>query len=167
MIKVAYQVNNLSDARNFAAHLFDWIFFKVDQEGVIDLALFNSLSGWVEGSRLGLHVPAGSDLNVIATRFTGADAFWVDELPGTGTGGRLIFSHKVETRPDYLVQTQPGGLPADKFLLDLSRLPFEERSAIDLSRVAGIALGGGDELRPGVKDYDGINDWLDWLEEQS
>ena len=168
MLKIAYHVNNLSDARNFAANLFDWIFFKVDQQGNYDLALYNSLADWVTGAQRGIHLSADSSMAELFVHKNVAEGIWIEEfqdkfsLPGVS-----IFSPIEENRPDYMIHKEL--MPVGNFgnqIIDLSSIPFANRNQIHLNNYAGIALRGGDEIKPGLRDFDAINDWIDWLSEQ-
>ena len=186
-------VNNLSDARYVAGMGVEYMGFEVDPsaEYRISATDFNAITGWVSGVQLVGQVnkiepvlleqlledytldlvevtdPEGSDLNQLVkpyaiylqqpelsdlhglmNQWSGAEYFLINTPYISEPKWQLVLADLVRDFPILL-----GG--------DLNQqqaVQWLERGAI------GVELQGGDEIKPGYKDFDDLADILEALE---
>ena len=166
-------VTNLSDARYAAGMMVDFIGFCIDDhhETSISEENFGAINNWIEGIRVvgEFYEKTVDEINDLIDKYS-LDYI---QLPIT----RLQDASRLDTTVILLANQVDEELPLDDkyiirtdsldFYKDHDRLLEVNRGAIkvlDLSDVYGVCIRGGDEERPGYKDYDEIGDILEQVE---
>jgi len=179
-------VNNLSDARYCAGMEVDQLGFVIEegQENYVSPKDFNELAGWISGvCFVGEVVSESANLSELAADYQ-LDAIQVmypsQIEKALSTGLKTIFS-----TDDLLTAEQAlNHYPAIDYVLwqndegaSLHQLKQAKRLVISAgfnaenvkeltnkTHVKGIAMQGGDEIRPGFKNFDELADILEALD---
>lgn len=185
-------VNNLSDARYCAGMGVRWLGFSTEDIGQrFSEADLKGMMDWVEGVEyvLEIRTPA-SETHLVNMEGEGFDYVLIDSAQGHIPDQPVI--REVEIDNARGIQSLANQIPGCDFLLvtgenDLLNEPQIRHSlkqlatktdlilgfGIDTDRLdwiekelnpAGIMLKGGDEIRPGYKDFDELADILEYLE---
>jgi len=186
----ASQINNLTDARYFAALGVEWIGFKLDlsSDDRVEPALFHGIRSWIEGPKI-----------VAEIGKTPIDLF--SEVYELNAFDLLQSSEPIEGR-DLIIPFKPNNLealnsllPSSIYLLDLEHIPELElyASVSDLQNLNerfnfiwpaprennylkllleeikpyGIEVKGGLEEKVGFKSFDELDVFFDILEESA
>jgi len=186
----ASQINNLTDARYFAALGVEWIGFKLDlsSDDRVEPALFHGIRSWIEGPKI-----------VAEIGKTPIDLF--SEVYELNAFDLLQSSEPIEGR-DLIIPFKPNKLealnsllPSSIYLLDLEHIPELElyASVSDLQNLNerfnfiwpaprennylkllleeikpyGIEVKGGLEEKVGFKSFDELDVFFDILEESA
>lgn len=180
-------VNNLSDARYCAGMMVDQLGFRLDDDQM-NSELFEAITGWVEGVSLVGEFETGEIskiknalLDYKVSHVQVSDSDLLEELAS------LNYKIVLKTnKSDLSHMTEVFSDQVDYFLLEddsltveeLELLPAKEKlvlaSLIEVNQIdkvlnmgfKGIAMQGGNEQRPGVKDFDALADVLEMLEEE-
>ena len=157
-------INNLSDARYCAGMMVDFLGFNIDKIGIDE---FREITSWIEGE--------------IVAEFNSVDKqkinTFLEEFPLTYIaihGGNIIdvntqiISIFDEPITGCAYQIVDKGVDFERFmnpLLVSGRFTSSDVDGVlNHKNVKGICLKGGDELRPGQKDFDELADILEALE---
>lgn len=168
MLKIAYHVNNLSDARYFSAWGFDWIIFDLDGDLESKISKVKEMAGWVEGVKIGLYIGVANNIDWNMCNES-LDGIMLSEIQVDIPEELSIFYlNNTETWLGQISQNNIYIGPKSNF--DVSLDFFRDLSSLDpkvdlfnVNEWKGIALKGGDEERIGVKDFDFFDEWLDKL----
>jgi phosphoribosylanthranilate isomerase len=183
LVKVG-SITNLSDARYCAGMGVDFLGFRVidGQPGLISVKSFQEIRGWVTGPQIVAEIYGienSEQLNVIQQQVhPDYLELSLNEYARIGTAITLpyILSVSVDeqipplsAKPAYLLteSIHPGlskYIPEFEILVYVNSLE-KLNSAISQTGVSGIALSGGSEIRPGLKDYEALAGILEALEE--
>ena len=171
-------ITNLSDARYCAGMGVDMLGFHVIQghPNYISPELFQQIRGWVTGPLIvaeiaGLQNPEA--LQLILENYK-PDMLQMElaeltTIPSPPLPYILELSENQDIRhlaiqPEYLLGRGPiAESPTIPFLLEVESVDQAKAALLDTS-VRGIALSGGPELKPGLKDYSTLADILELLE---
>ncbi len=185
-------VTNLSDARYAAGMLVDMIGFPIDAtlERHLDLNTFAAITGWLEGVQIAGEFGNESVdvINEIATNhnlnFVSLPSSRIDEVSEldsnviiridvkdlsqiTRLNDSISFIHVIGNEKFHLndetsafINTISAQVPV---LLGCG-IDINSLDQILSTSIEGISLKGGEEERPGFKDYDEIADLLEALE---
>lgn len=169
-------VTNLSDARYCAGMGVDMLGFRVveGQENYIRPAQFQEIRGWITGPLVvaevyGLKDPA--ELKAIVENFKPdylemgvqeLSRFSTLALPFLLTTSESDILTNLPIQPAYLISKKPFKTPLP--LLIEVQATGDLVPLLDDKRVKGIVLKGGVELKPGLKDYEVMNEVLELLE---
>jgi len=150
---IAANITNLTDARYFAARGVDYLMFDL---GNIPLDKLLGIKEWVEGPEYILVVDPSS-LSLIEEAILKVQPAGVHSKHAEVVGELKHYRSHVE------VITQEG----EHLQIDGNTFcPVDKAAAIgDLSDDIGIIISGGDEEEVGLKNYDDLDDILDYLEE--
>lgn len=169
MIKIAYNISNLSDARYFAAYGFDWIIFNFGPGAQEHKHLLYGISEWISGAKIGIHVESAEELKYHINNHPEISGFWLhpDLLIDHQDGDHTYFSennHPFLTN-FYHVLSEPEEISeCEKTIFDLTSIDPETLELADL-KSSGIAISGTEEDRPGFKSYGNMEGWMDKIEE--
>jgi len=167
MIKIAYRINNLTDARYFAAHLFDWIIIDPGP-GIINSAKLQSITDWLSGVNLGMTVYDTDQLTYLREAHPEITGLWLEHsIAHLNHAGYTVFSCFSYGEFDYFVQRglyPPNSTLDAPTLLDLSALHFDDHVGVNIESFAGICLAGGEEIRAGFKDFQALDHWIEWMD---
>ena len=169
-------VTNLSDARYCAGMGVDMLGFRVveGQENYIKPSQFQEIRGWIAGPLVvaevyGLKDPA--ELNAIVENFKPdylemslpeLMQFSALPLPFLLAVAETDVLANLPVQPAYLIGKKPFGTPFP--LLIEVQATRDVAPLLDNNSVKGIALKGGIELKPGLKDYEVMNEILELLD---
>jgi phosphoribosylanthranilate isomerase len=169
-------VTNLSDARYCAGMGVDMLGFRaVDgQESFINPSQFQEIRGWISGPLVvaevyGLKNP--EDLREILENFKpdylemGLNEllqFSTLPLPFLLAADDIDTVGDLPIQPAYLISKKPFKSPFHQ-LIEV-RLATDVEPLLNDNSVNGIALKGSVELKPGLKDYEVMNEILELLE---
>jgi phosphoribosylanthranilate isomerase len=170
-------ITNLSDARYCAGMGVDMLGFNVIQghPNYISPESFQQIRGWITGPLIvaeiaGLQDPKG--LQLILENYK-PDMLQMElaeltTVPSPPLPYILDLKANQDIRhlaiqPEYLLGQGPEAGSAIPFLLEVTSVD-EAKAALSNASVHGIALNGGPELKPGLKDYSALADILELLE---
>jgi phosphoribosylanthranilate isomerase len=171
-------ITNLSDARYCAGMGVDMLGFGVvpGLPNYVSPELFQQIRGWVTGPLIVAEISGlktADELHQILEDYR-PDMLEI-ELPELSLIPspplpyilRLRSDQQVGTlsiQPEYLLGRPPLVATSSYPVLLEVRTTDEAKAALADSSVQGIALVGGPELRPGLKDYSDLADILELLE---
>lgn len=180
-------ITNLSDARYCAGMGVDFLGFPVSGPDGVTLEKFKEINGWVTGPELVIEIDSADNAEALIDQFYAnyieTDAALLSdlhnlqgkslivrvELSNWKTTASLLFPYKEQIQ--YLLVRNVLDAPM-KALKEAAQnysllLEFDEKAQLedllDLP-MSGIALKGGNELKPGLKEYDQIASVLEKLE---
>ncbi|WP_019946688.1 beta/alpha barrel domain-containing protein [Hymenobacter aerophilus] len=185
-------INNLSDARYCAGMGADGLIFTLDPSlpGAVDAATVKELAGWVAGveiigefggempvseinrlveecslSRIVLNLPAAGLVPngpvavpalVELPQPAGADS--LQQLRTALTAGFELITRLDET-------ALPASAGRQSLWLSGNPAPNQVAELIERQQPAGLILQGGDEIKPGIRDFDELEALFEALEE--
>jgi phosphoribosylanthranilate isomerase len=172
------RITNLSDARYCAGMGVDMLGFRTmeGQENYIKPSKFQEIRGWITGPLVVAEVYGLKDPDLITQIL---EDFKPDFLE-MGMQELSLFStlplplllavnerddlSNLSVSPAYLICQRPfqSSLPQ---LIEVQE-KSELEGVLHDSKIIGIVLKGGTEVRPGLKDYEGLNEILELLEEE-
>jgi phosphoribosylanthranilate isomerase len=171
-------ITNLSDARYCAGMGVDMLGFDViaDRPNYISPESFHQIRGWIAGPLIvaeitGLqrpedlpHIIESYRPDMLQMSLAELSMISSPSLPYILTvDGNQDISH-LAIQPEYLLGHKPLSLPLKAgFLLEVNSTDEAKSALLDTS-IQGIALNGGPELSPGLKDYTSLADILELLE---
>lgn len=171
-------ITNLSDARYCAGMGVDILGFDVipGRPNYISPETFQQIRGWVTGPLIvaeiaGLQHPKELE-QIIENYRPDMLQLGLSELSKISTPPlpyilKLQDDERIShlaVQAEYIQSTQRQDLPTGaSLLLDVNSID-EVKGALTDSSVRGIALNGGPELKPGLKDYSALADILEFLE---
>ncbi len=182
-------VTNLSDARYAAGMGVDYIGFNIDtkSDNFVTASKFNEIANWISGvgiiGEIGANQPSNKEEYPAYLTETSDTAQLLDgsilrieakdlsfsKISNLFTSSNNVFfyildlsANQVENNITELIElcsTWPIYISTDfnEVLLD---------TVVNSIKPKGIEIKGGIEAQPGFKDYDGIADVLEWLEEE-
>ncbi len=170
-------ITNLSDARYCAGMGVDLLGFRVveGQAQYISPEQFQEIRGWITGPQvvaeiyglqdaavldklIELYRPDLLELSINELKlFRSIPLPFILNLTDTDESFNLN-----EWSPDYLI-TNHATHPSHPILKAVSTVD-EVQAALEENTVAGIALQGGSEIRPGLKDFEALADILELLD---
>jgi phosphoribosylanthranilate isomerase len=183
-------VTNLSDARYAAGMGVDYIGFNIDMgsEYYITASTFNEINNWISGidiiGEIGANVPDNIDeygpFLIETTNFIkikkkfvfriNAKKIKVDKIENKLCVDNNVFFYILElTREQITNNIIPLSNLCKNYPIYISS-DFDEALLDTITayiRPKGIEIKGRLEDRPGFKEYDGIADVLEWLEEDN
>jgi len=170
LIKIAYNISNLSDARYFAAYGFDWIIFNFGPGAGEHKHLLYGIAEWISGSNIGIAVQNQEELHFHIENHPEIKGFWLppEMLITQEIGDTAIFSENESISAANFFQIISNVEELDRhkgnLIIDLT---YNDPSSTDLSSIAihGVAISGTEEERPGFKSYGNMEDWMDVLDE--
>ncbi|NVO86705.1 beta/alpha barrel domain-containing protein [Hymenobacter terrestris] len=185
-------INNLSDARYCAGMGADGLIFTLDPSlpGAVDVATLKELAGWVAGVEIigefGGEIPV-SEINRLVeecslTRIVlnlPAAGPWPDgpvtvpalvELPQPVAADTLSQLRTALTAGFELITgmpeaTLPSSSQQQSSWLSGNPAPAQVAELIARLQPAGLILQGGDEIKPGIRDFDELEAIFEALEE--
>lgn len=180
-------INNLSDARYCAGMEVNQLGFEIEEksDNYIDPQTFKEIKGWLSGVEFvgEINTPNTPILTLIEQYEL--DAVQVQDLnqlkEAFATGLKVIFKANNLDDAKKAFTTDFGQLlyvllenaTPDDGLLNLAKLhpvvlaaDFDTPTLMNLikSDIMGVAIKGGDEIRPGYKDFDEMAEILEALE---
>ncbi len=182
-------INNLSDARYCAGMEVDELGFNInaDHENYTDPQKFKELAEWVSGVEfIGEITSDNPDLKKLVADYQldglqVAEIALIDDAINTGLKVSFVANDIVEAKNAW----DASGNKLDAVVLNNSNISNNELKELSLelplvltegfdesnleellneTQPKGIALTGGDEIRPGYKDFDELADILELLE---
>ena len=171
-------ITNLSDARYCAGMGVDMLGFDVipGRPNYISPESYHQIRGWITGPLIvaeitGLQRPEElpqiiEDYRPDMLQMTLAE---LSMIPSPPLPYILALTESQDIRhlaiqPEYLLGREPLSVPLKAaFLVQVSSTD-EAKDALLNTSVRGIALNGGPELKPGLKDYASLADLLELLE---
>jgi len=175
LVKVG-SITNLTDARYCAGMEVDMLGFRAvpGQENYIHPAQFQEIRGWINGPRIvgeiyGLINPAELDAilenykpDYLEMGVSELSQFSTLPLPVLLAVEDPNVVAKIAIRPDYLIGKTvfKSAIPLLVEVHSADVVP----SLLENKDVSGIALKGGIEQKPGLKDFEVLNDVLELLE---
>ncbi len=184
-------VNNLSDARYCAGMGVDMIGFSVSENHSRHLApeKINGITGWLSGIQIVAEGYFGEKTNLLATRselihadILEVDAIMYKNIPFSSPVIYRLNLNEWETLHPILPQDAVLHLLLERhevanmaFIKEIcaSRKSFLNGSLLELPQIEhliletkpyGITLDGGNELSPGVHDFEHLAEVLEYLE---
>lgn len=179
-------VNNLSDARYCAGMEVDQLGFVIEEgeESYVSSEDFKEIADWLSGVEfVGEVNTAQSDLSAIIANYK-LDAIQIrheEQIEAAFTTGlKVVFHADNQEKAEQILNAYPK---VDYILLDTDTAidasicsqpqkvvitsGFDAnnvKSQFESSDLKGIAMKGGDEIRPGYKDFDELGDILEALD---
>ncbi|HET6542957.1 MAG TPA: hypothetical protein VFG46_20870 [Chryseolinea sp.] len=169
-------ITNLSDARYCAGMGVDMLGFRAveGQENYIKPSQFQEIRGWIAGPLVVAEVYGVKNpdaLMAIVENFKPdylemglheLSQFSTLPLPLLLAAEENDALENLPVQPAYLISKNP-------FKTSIPQLVEVEAKAdlellLDVGNVKGIALRGGTELKPGLKDYEAMNEILEFLD---
>ena len=157
-------INNLSDARYCAGMMVDYLGFNLDK---ISLDDFKEITSWVEGTIVAeFDNPNLDKINTFLKEFP-LDYIAINgnQIVDVNTKIISITNDHVNNCDFQIVdRSVDTSIYKHPVLISGDFKPHEIESLLTMPNVNGICLKGGDELRPGQKDFDELADILESLE---
>lgn len=178
-------ISNLSDARYCSGMGVDLLGFTVIEghEHYISSDLFREIRGWISGPKIIAEiygVRSFSEIEAVIENYT-PDYLEMNDSEYGIFGPAINLPCIISTEPQHLSGIRLNGkngyfllteaaLPAIKSAFLQSALvkinsPLNLLEMLQKYRIAGIAISGSPEIRPGYKDYNALADILELLEE--
>ena len=169
-------ITNLSDARYCAGMGVDMLGFRAveGQENYIKPSQFQEIRGWIAGPLVvaevyGLKNP--NALMAIVENFkpdylemgiSELSQFSTLPLPLLLAAEESDALENLPVQPAYLISKNPFKTSIPQLVEVQSKGDLEP--LLDIDNVKGIALRGGAELKPGLKDYEAMSEILEFLD---
>jgi phosphoribosylanthranilate isomerase len=181
------RITNLSDARYCAGMGVDMLGFSISGPNSISFEKFKEINGWVTGPQLVLEINSVEDVGQAVSAFYATcleiKAEWVSQLNikkdislivriDLNRGYDISLSDSFKENilhvlvENYNKENKPALMEiADKFsvLIEINDSSLNPDELLQLP-IAGIALKGSEELRPGLKDYNQLSEILEKLD---
>jgi phosphoribosylanthranilate isomerase len=181
------RITNLSDARYCAGMGVDMLGFSISGPESITFEKFKEINGWITGPQLVLEINSLGDVGPAVSTFYATcieiKAEWLSQLNiekdisfiariDLDRWSENLLSDSVTDNILYVLienyrkdNEQVLNEIAKKFsvLIEINDSPIILDKLLELP-IAGIALKGSDELRPGLKDYNQLSDILEKLD---
>jgi len=175
----AGNITNLSDARYFAGMGVDLLGFSVVEGTPHYMApkLFQEIRGWITGPSVvaeiyGLHSKAALDRileeykpDYLEMHVAELALFDTLPLPFVLRVKKGDLPTSFSQQPAYLIQPYSDAIAAPYPSLLAIDTKEDLETALRHPAMKGIALNGSAEIRPGLKDFDGLTEILEALEE--
>ncbi len=180
-------VTNLSDARYAAGMGVDYIGFNIDTNSnyFVNASTFKQIVNWVSGvniiGEVGNNLPSEENFSPYLTETINpllVNNHTVFRINGTSLPiSQLEAIIKSNPAFFYVIEISPEQIKTDsnaltslclKYTVYLSSI-FNEtllEQIVTAIKPKGIEIKGGHEDQPGFKDYEGIANVLEWLEEE-
>lgn len=169
-------ITNLSEARYCAGMGVDMLGFRAveGQENYIKPLQFQEIRGWIAGPLIvaevyGLKKPeALMDIvenfkpDYLEMGLAELSRFSTLPLPLVLAVDENDVLTNLPVQPVYLISKNPFKAPVPQLIEVQAKREVEPLLAID--HIKGIALRGGPELKPGLKDYEAMSEILEFLE---
>jgi phosphoribosylanthranilate isomerase len=169
-------ITNLSDARYCAGMGVDMLGFRVveGQENYIEASQFQEIRGWISGPLVVAEVYGlrkSEDLPLILEKFKPdylemglqeLALFSTLPLPVVLTVKQTDDLTSLPVEPAYLISQKPFETTFP--LLIEVHGKADVKTVLDDNKVTGVVLKGGRELKPGLKDYEVLNEILELLD---
>lgn len=182
LVKVG-SITNLSDARYCAGMGVDWLGFNVVEghERYISPKQFQDIRGWISGPKIVAQIygiPSAAALaevmeayrpDLLELGMAELAKFPTPQIPFilSVTSPDALKDLKGVT-PEYIqVDTLGEDYHGDASLIVSVHSVEDASKMIERPDVKGISLHGGQEIRPGLKEYDELADILEMLETDS
>lgn len=185
-------VSNLSDARYGAGMGVQLMGFCMSPDNPHRMSLeeFTAITGWISGPEFVSEFDPGTSLETIRSTAEEYGTNWVEihetalVKPLKDAGYQVILTLdldqdiSISSLPDYLLlYSREDKFDADRNLEKLKALnqkaPVLLASGLEADKIiawheasalSGVAVAGGEEIRPGFKDFDELADILEALE---
>lgn len=158
-------INNLSDARYCAGMMVDYLAFNIDNIGIDN---FREITSWIEGEIVAeFNSPDEVKINEFLKEFP-LDYIAINgsTLPKVNAKIIAITNEKVENCYLQIIDRNTDFASFNNLVLVSGDFkPSEIDALLEKENVKGICLKGGDELRPGQKDFDEFADILEYMED--
>jgi phosphoribosylanthranilate isomerase len=179
-------ITNLSDARYCAGMGVDFLGFRVinGQSGTIPVKSFQEIRGWITGPQIVAEIYGIDSTDELRSVMQDFQPDYVElslnELNKIGSAITIpyILSLKhgeelpssISSRPAYILTDLKVNPSTSKYIPDFELLVQVSRVddlslAVGQTGISGIALLGGSEIRPGLKEYEELSAILEALEE--
>ncbi len=158
---IAIAINNLTDARYFAAAGCDWIGFDMSAESPLTVDHIAAFAEWVEGPKMFLDV-------------TGRDVYFTEALiEAIGPDGLLHDGNVPENFGGLKIEYFPAAPDAGAVVLQRSTTdliageqwlmlqPGVSADALELESIDALVISGSWEEKVGVKDYEQIDELVE------
>lgn len=183
LVKVG-NISNLSDARYCAGMGVDLLGFRViaGSDGSISAKVYQDIRGWITGPQIVAELYGIKEASQIPEII---EAFQPDYFELTPEEYELVghaltlpfilnisktpeFTFTGENSPAYLI-TQSNNPNNSKLIADNDLLfsvsdVSELNDALTHTGIAGVCLEGGEEIRPGLREYNELSEILDALD---
>jgi phosphoribosylanthranilate isomerase len=179
-------ITNLSDARYCAGMGVDFLGFRVieGQPGMIPVKSFQEIRGWITGPQIVAEIygiASAVELERVMQDFQPdyielslnelgriGNAITVPYILNLPQGEELPSS--ISSKPAYILTDLKVNPSTSKYIPDFELLVHVNRVdelsvAVGQTGISGIALIGGSEIRPGLKEYEELAAILEALEE--
>ena len=169
---IALSINNLTDARYFAALGVDWLGFNINpaSESYINAEQLKEIIDWVEGPSMMVqdaqwNPQAQQLVNFSETSISG-QLLQKEESP-IKDAELLCFSKHDENATyrifDSLEQWQSSGTKASEAYINYSGKIQDLEKQLSLENPPGLVLYGSEEQAAGVKSFEDLDDVFDLL----
>ena len=180
LVKVG-ALTHLSDARYCAGLGVNMLGFKVipGEPDYISPAKFQEIRGWVSGPHIVAELHGIKDLGSISQILEDYKPDYVEiGLAEVAVLSTLSIPYililrsdealpKLSIKPDYVLVNDPSSYPGiDIPLLVAIDTLGEANKALSFQNVKGLAMNGGAEISPGLKDYEALSSVLEELEDE-
>lgn len=159
-------INNLSDARYCAGMMVDYLGFNIDKIGIEE---FREITQWVEGTVVAEFTTIDvSHINQIVNEFKlEFVCLNSDNIPNGVECKVILISDQPNNECEFQItdRNKFRSTFSSPTLISGDFKPNDMESILAQPNVIGICLKGGDEIRPGQKDFDELADILESLEE--
>lgn len=186
----ASEINNLTDARYFAALGVEWVGFKLDlsSDDRVEPALFHGIRSWIEGPKIVAEIgKTPIDLFAQVYELDSFDLFQSNDV--------------IENRDHFLtfkansLDDLNGLMPSSIYVLDLTAIPEAQlfasiselqdlnsrlnliwpapkdnanlKALIEQVKPYGIEVKGGLEEKTGFKSFDELDEFFDLIHEEA
>ncbi len=172
-------VNNLSDARYCAGMEVNQLGFNIepDHENYISPQDFKELADWVSGVEFVGEIEKSTNIDQLIEEY-GLDAIEIHSLDqmdaAVATGLKVIFKSsdpsEIATAANHpqldycILEGSASGIDNKGILVTEGFTADNIKSFVEDHGLKGIAMQGGNEIRPGFKDFDELADILEALD---
>lgn len=174
-------INNLSDARYCAGMEVNQIGFNIEpnHENYTAPKDFEEIANWTSGVEFVGEVESSTDIASLASQYSlqVIEVHKKEQIEAAlATGLKVIFRSNNLSELNDLIQSPNGidyficegngqGLNSlDKVLITEGFEAENIKTYVEKAKIKGIALQGGNEIRPGFKDFDELADMLEALD---
>ena len=156
---IAISINNLTDARYFAAAGCDWIGFDMSRDSPLTIDHIVAFAEWVEGPKLFIDT-------------TGRDSPFVEKLIETLKPDGLLYDGAIPRDfSGFRIEHYPGSQDAGAVLVQPSHntemvagekwLVLESKDQTECPDCDALVISGSWEEKVGVKDYEEIDELVE------
>lgn len=168
MIEIlAININNLTDARYFAARGAKWIFYSL--KDINEIPKIKAIQEWIDGPNMGVSIFQESNpeqIDLILKELKPAGIISSGDIYEVGTKNFVLTSNPAQMNKDATIAviTENLKIITPESYLYKKHWTDQEIQSINQLKLKGIIISGSEEDKTGLKNYDLQDKLLDEIE---